>query len=230
MARALLCIFAVLGAPRPAFAQPSAESPPAGRSAEPEPSAPESAPVAAPPTSVGEPQQHVAAQQQRPSQRFGWTSIAAAPSDASPPRATRWYGAYTLATDGAALGLALGGAALDRNGEALLAASVGGYLLGGPIVHLAHGNPGRSLLSLGTRAGLPVVLAFAGVAVAGCGEGDGDFCGYGQALLGFGVGMVGAVVIDAAAIARDEVEPTPALAPALSVSRQAAWLGATGVF
>jgi hypothetical protein len=151
------------------------------------------------------------------------------PPDAEPPRAKRWYGGYTLATDGAAVALALGGAALDRDGELLLVGSVGAYLLGGPIVHLAHGNPGRSLLSLGMRAGLPVTLAFLGVAAEGCGEGH-DFCGYGGALIGFGVGLVSAVVIDAAAIARDEVEPTPAIAPALGVSREGAWLGATGTF
>ncbi len=151
------------------------------------------------------------------------------PPDAIAARVKRWYGAYTLATDGAAVALAFGGAALG-GGEWLLAASGGAYVLGGPIVHLAHGNPGRSLLSLGTRAGLPLMLAFVGVAAENCSNGGGDFCGYGGALVGFGVGMVGAVAIDAAVIARDEVERTPAFAPALSVSRERAWLGATGVF
>jgi hypothetical protein len=234
MPRAFLCILAVLLATPPALAQPSAELPPEPRATEPalaEPALaePAQAPVAAPPTAVEAPQQPVAPQQQRPPARFGWAPVVA-PPDASLPRAKRWYGAYTLATDGAAVALALGGAALDRDGELLLAASVGAYLVGGPIVHLAHGNPGRSLLSLGTRAGLPVTLAFLGVAAEGCGDGGGDFCGYGGALIGFGVGLVGAVVIDAAVIARDEVEPTPAIAPALSVSREGAWLGATGTF
>lgn len=151
------------------------------------------------------------------------------PPAPSPPRVKRWYGAYTLATDGASLVLAVAGGVLDREGEGLVMAGLGGYLVGGPIVHLAHGNPGRSLLSLGTRAGLPVTVAFLGVAAENCG-GRGDFCGLGGAIIGFGLGMVAAVAIDAAAIARDEVEPPVTFSPVARVNPDGAWLGVVGAY
>jgi hypothetical protein len=79
------------------------------------------------------------------------------------------------------------------------------YVLGGPIIHAVHGQGGRMGVSLAMRVGLPIALAFAGAGLAhhDCSPGDDD-CddgSLGGAILGFGVGIVTAMVVDSAVIA-----------------------------
>lgn len=81
---------------------------------------------------------------------------------------------------------------------------VAGYVLGAPIVHLAHGNGGRAAASLGLRVGVPALGALIGFAIA---ESDSDSeCGnLGCVLNGVAMGAGGAVVGMAAAVLIDWV-------------------------
>jgi hypothetical protein len=82
--------------------------------------------------------------------------------DAPPPAEARvWYGWQTLASDGAAGGLFLAAVA-DHGKTALYGVSGITYVLGAPIVHLAHGQWEMSLASLGVRTVTPLLGAAIG--------------------------------------------------------------------
>jgi len=88
---------------------------------------------------------------------------------------TRSYAWQTLLVDGASLSFVLLGSAASEPGRDqslnpgtwLVGGGIGGYLVGAPIVHLAHRQPIRALASLGLRGALPFILVSAGVAVPG---------------------------------------------------------------
>lgn len=119
-----------------------------------------------------------------------------------------WYGWQTLTVDGAALLLlVVGGLAADgpgNAGEELAILAMGTYALGGPIVHFAHANGLQGLGSLGLRVVTPVVFGLVGYAVEDC-SGGGEFCGLGGLVLGGALGIITAIVVDAAVLAREEV-------------------------
>jgi hypothetical protein len=125
----------------------------------------------------------------------------AAPRDPaiSPPAASsQWYGWQILISDAAVFSFA----GLIRNPSVAY-----GWVGGGAIVHLGHGNVGRGLASAALRVGLPLVGAYLGSASAsGC---QGDWCGLGETLAGGALGMVSAELIDVALLAHDSA-PTPA--------------------
>lgn len=115
------------------------------------------------------------------------------------PRAapgTLWYGWQMLIIDTAGLALVLGAFSGE---EALLWTGAGVQLVGGPVVHWAHGQLGRGFASLGLRVALPALGALAGV---------GQLDLYGP-FVGGAIGMLIAWVIDDLAIARI---PAPAAA------------------
>lgn len=116
----------------------------------------------------------------------------------------RWYGWQTLIADGASL-LAMPtlAATAGNGGEALAYVAVGGYFLGPPLVHVAHGRPGIAAASLGLRAGLPL----GGVVLGAAAQGDcrGDFCAFGGALIGAALGVLAAITLDAAALSYEKV-------------------------
>ncbi len=113
------------------------------------------------------------------------------------PDARHWYGWETLTVDAVSI------AAMPLAGV-----GVGGYLLGAPIVHAAHDRWGAAATSLGMRVALPIAGAYAGVALANCPKNTQDegMCGLGEALVGLGLGMLTAIVIDAAVLG---YEPAP---------------------
>jgi hypothetical protein len=156
------------------------------------------------------------------------------PDDAAPepPQTSRWYGGQTLFVDGTSIGLVVLGATQESSG--LIGLGVSGYLLGGPIVHWAHGHAGKGFGSLGLRVGLPIGGALAGVGLANCHGGGGGYCGLGEALVGFSLGIIGAIVIDSAALAYEDVpvesRPTARVAPSLQVSQSSVCLGLVGAF
>jgi hypothetical protein len=109
-----------------------------------------------------------------------------------------WYGYQNLGADGAALALAIGGAAMQENGELLGVASLLTYALGSPIIHAVNGEGGRAAGSIALRLGLPLVLGGIGAATAPpCGENE-QLCfnGLGEFVLGVAIGGVSAIVID----------------------------------
>jgi hypothetical protein len=156
---------------------------------------------------------------------------------AAEPQSNRWYGWQTLATDGASFALVVGSISLGGGGDGgnsissvLLLGAFGAYALGGPVVHLVHGNPGRAFASLGMRVGGPILLAFAGVAAENCGNQGGDFCGLGGALLGVTAGVITAVAVDAAVFAYDERPESRAAAPRFRLGLSPRGVVAFGTF
>ena len=119
-------------------------------------------------------------------------------TDAEP--VTRWYGWQTLLVDA---------------GDVPLFFVLGPipYLLGGPIVHFAHRQPGKGFGSLGLRVALPLALGGFGYAVSDdhCAKGLTDWqvlCdspAVRGAEIGALIGGVGAIVLDAAFLANEDV-------------------------
>jgi len=127
-----------------------------------------------------------------------------APGAPSPPET---YTLHVLAADAASIGVLAASAAIDSASSddtfanGLAYAGLGGLVLGGPIVHAAHGHWGRSGVSLAMRVVLPVVGASIGGAMADC-QKDEFLCGLGEVAIGYMVGQATAITLDAAVLAR----------------------------
>jgi len=136
---------------------------------------------------------------------------------ASTEKRTEWYGAPIVIADLAAVSLTVAGAATASSssdlGFGLIAAGVGTYVLGGPIVHFSEDRIGTGFASLGLRLGAPLVggavgLGIGSAAVSGC---TGEMCGLGALMfgaIGVGVGLVAAPIIDSRLLARKPVAPS----------------------
>lgn len=139
-------------------------------------------------------------------------SPVAAPAPAyAPPirrKVSTWYGWQTLIVDGSVV---LASAVVGPTSDSFSATSalfLGGYLLGGPIVHFAHGEVGKGFGSLGLRVVLPLAGGVTG-GLIGVSTSDGDgFAALGSfaggASIGVLVGAAGAILIDVAALAHEE--------------------------
>jgi hypothetical protein len=90
--------------------------------------------------------------------------------------------------------------------------ALGVYVLAPPIIHFAHGRAGAGFGSLGIRVGMPIGGAVTGAAV-GRAVTSGENCYWicegaaSGALIGVGVGLLGAVTIDAALFSYEAVKP-----------------------
>jgi hypothetical protein len=170
---------------------------------------------------------------------------------ADTPLPSTGYHLQMLAVDAASVASALTGFAIEgdhqynpRVSEVLRGAGMGGYALGGPIVHLAHRQYGRAGISLALRVGLPILGAAVGAWSATC-HPDEWFCGVGEAVAGFAIGSAAAIGIDNAFVVPSAgpstVDPGPVaatahpsaglrLAPRLVATPNVAVLGAGGQF
>jgi hypothetical protein len=137
----------------------------------------------------------------------------ASPSAKAEPAEELEYDDYRLtllANDAAAISLVITGAILEDNDTvttALVAAGVGAYALGGPIIHLVHQQNARALQSFGLRVGLPGagLLLATGMALS-CGDAEGsEWCVYGAVVIG-GVAAIGgilaAIIVDDAILGK----------------------------
>lgn len=160
---------------------------------------------------------------------LGWTEPGARIADRAPdwhrdPRGTkkRWYGWQTLMADGASLLVVpvVGGVILPKgeHDDAIALAAVGGYALAPGAIHLAHGRPGAAAASVGLRVGMPITGGLLGLAVSK-GNCHTELCGLDGAVLGFALGAVGAIAIDAAALSRETVEEEDGKPTSASASR-----------
>jgi hypothetical protein len=129
-------------------------------------------------------------------------------------KGSSWYGYQTLATDGAAIALAL--VAGEENSEAPALGALGLYVLGAPTVHALHGRAAATAGSLALRLFLPLLSSIVGGATADCSTRvvNDDNCDFGPRVVGLVVGMAAAVVIDSAAIAWEPKAPPAPVAPA----------------
>jgi len=147
-----------------------------------------------------------------------------------PPR-TEWYGWQILASDATTLvtsTLLLGSL---RNENYGLVNLYGGFVLGGPIVHGVHGNPGRALGSLALRVVLPTAGGLIGCAAY---DGHNEFFGcLPGAALGLAIGMGGAIALDSGVLGYTDGKPEPrtlGVVPSASFSRTGATFGLQGIF
>jgi hypothetical protein len=174
----------------------------------------------------------------------------ASPSATDAPRSV-WYGWNVaaidfgaLALEGGALAIALSDKPHDKTPATVLALTgLSVYLFGPMALHLSRGNPGNAGWSVALRVGAPLVMggSFALVSAASCQDSppsdDSDWfqcdCACGNVIwgiLGAGVGILSAMVIDAAAIAREPATRHQAfyLAPTFDPHRRSAGLALGG--
>jgi hypothetical protein len=132
--------------------------------------------------------------------------------------------------DGLSLGAVFAGAITDGDGSApFLWLAAGGYVFGAPLVHVAHGNPGRAALSFGMRIGLPLAFFGTGYLMEDCSRGK-ESCGLVSLAIGMPLGMVTAITLDASVVARDTVKESFAIAPTAILARNGASVGVAGRF
>ncbi len=163
------------------------------------------------------------------------------PTTAPAPRmVSHWYGWQTLLVDGAAIAVA----SASGQSAAFGYTGVGLYAFGGPLIHVIHDRAGIGAADLGVRIGGPFVLGLIGMGVElaatkpnSCG---GDLCFRGLAgfAVGFFIGYVTAVVLDAAVFAREKIpadevassrrRPLVQLVPMLSLTPTGASAGIGG--
>jgi hypothetical protein len=147
------------------------------------------------------------------------------------------YRLHLLVADTAALALTL----TTTRAGVLAGASI--YLLDGLVIHGSHDRIGRGIGSLALRAGLPVLATIVGGMIwwhgqdSRCRAGDPDYCSDDElnvgALYGFGLGILGAMVIDTALLARPATVHRRAAVtwtPRVSATRDQVALGITGGF
>jgi len=148
------------------------------------------------------------------------TESGAAPSVTQPAvadAAAYWYGWQTLASDAGAIALfttaGLLRNAADHGAHDRAAATttfwlgLGTYALGGPIVHLAHNRRGAMVRSVAMRLLLPLGGGFTALPAARifCPSDDGEdglACLGGTFVIGAGLGLIAAAVLDATLLAR----------------------------
>jgi hypothetical protein len=139
-----------------------------------------------------------------------------------------WYGWQVMLADAATIGVTIA----SQNPYVF----AGSYLIGAPVVHAVHERGGASVASLGLRVALPVVGGMLGSAAARCGHpnGDADFCGFGEVIVGFGAGLLLASAIDAAALSWETVPKKPesklSLTPSFTPTKTGPLFGLSGTF
>ncbi len=145
------------------------------------------------------------------------------------------YGLHTLAVDGLALGLVVMAVTTESSAFGTLAAM--SYVLGGPLVHNAHGQTGKAFGSLGIRVGAPVVGAGIGMALDDCDSGDGGCSGAMGGALGLILGFGAAIALDAAVLARKDAPAAPSKSvgavrwvPRVTIEPRRATVGVDAVF
>ncbi|HEY6908234.1 MAG TPA: hypothetical protein VI356_02625 [Myxococcales bacterium] len=124
------------------------------------------------------------------------------------------YGWQTGASDLGALMILGGGAAAGSPGLAY--AGLGTFVLGGPVIHLFHGHPGRAAASFGLRTLLPLAAGYLGGTIAQGAACTGEDChvlnALGGASLGVLAGAVAASLVDGLMLTAPDPEPPPRLA------------------
>lgn len=172
----------------------------------------------------------------------------ARPEQSQPVRYEKvWYGWQGLISDGVAFTLTLGGGFAQT--RSVLTMGIITFVLGTPIVHMAHAEIGRGFGSMGMRVLLPLVGAGIGaiaglVSVSGSKDATsdaGDAAGTG-AIVGSLVAGAGCAIIDAFALgyksqkveqevtSRPRRGPSFTLSPSIDVRRDRAEIGVGGSF
>jgi len=156
---------------------------------------------------------------QAPGQTMVFVPDEEPPAAPALPVETVSYRKQVMLVDGLSVAaIAIGPLVAQRGGEggSVSLLGVAGYIVGAPIVHLAHGRGGAAFKSLGLRTALPMLGALAGFklgpndVVCGQSEGpDGHSGGcpggsFSGAIGGLLIGSIAAAAIDAKYLARYE--------------------------
>jgi hypothetical protein len=166
---------------------------------------------------------------------------------ASPVESTGWYGAPSAITDGVSLSLLVGAmAAAGTQAKAITPAfalgGIGGFLVGGPVVHLQNRHGGRAAASLALRVTGMVVGAYISLAHAysHCNSDngtDGPNCDAfsGKEMLTISLPFAAAAIIDDALLARGTIPVRDVSTPAPPAAQIAGvvgpgYLGLRGTF
>ncbi|WP_437732676.1 hypothetical protein [Sorangium sp. So ce1335] len=129
------------------------------------------------------------------------------PGGAQPAPRRVWYGWQHLLVGLGSLVLLPVGAAAES--EALVLLSVGGFAFGGPVTHWANGNVGKGFISLGLNAGGTIGGGLVGMVLAASSDSyDEPFAALGGFLIGGGLGLLTANIIDIASLEYEERWPT----------------------
>jgi hypothetical protein len=135
-------------------------------------------------------------------------AIAALLALATPAAADTSDRTQVIIADGASDALITGGVLIDPPaGKGLFELGVLGAMIGGPIVHLAHGDYGRAGLSVGARLVIPGVGMYLGDTLCEHTGHHGLDC-LTSLFVGGAIGLLGAQVLDATAISRGP-QPAP---------------------
>ena len=137
--------------------------------------------------------------------------LSESPAESPAPQRSEWYGWQTALVDVASLGLGAAVIGLSGNSSSGSGAEnvagvlmVSTFVLGGPVVHAAHGQWGKAGASLGLRLGAPAAGALGGFLAgsASCPHDDGDVpCSAVGAGIGLIAGAATAIIVDAVMIA-----------------------------
>jgi hypothetical protein len=152
-----------------------------------------------------------------------------------------WYGWQTLSADAAAVALSIGVGQLDAKAGGYT--FLGGYLLGGPTVHVFNKQYGKAGISLALRAGLPLTLGLGGLLVGSsqCKDDKDDgnnevvipcdvVLGATGAVVGIFTGLVAGSLLDMAFLAKkkEPVQEGVSWSPVLTPRQGGVMLGAVG--
>jgi hypothetical protein len=143
---------------------------------------------------------------------------------------TESYGAPIYLADGAALVTMTVG--ISKSSTTVGGIGIAMYALGGPIVHLAHGEPLRAVGSLAMRAVLPPLLGLAGYGLGKVVGGSGSD----WYVLLLGVGLLGGIVttsiLDATYLAKREVKTSSSwrVTPTVAIDAKSLHAGLFGSF
>ena len=112
--------------------------------------------------------------------------------------------------------------------------ALAGYGLGGPAVHLMHGNRGGAIYSLATRGLLPAAAFLVGGTIAHSNCLADASCGMGGAYIGGLLGIGAAIVIDWTVLAKKPARPPRAagltVAPSLMIDEEQISFSLAGAF
>jgi hypothetical protein len=165
----------------------------------------------------------------------------APPPPPAPTSHPTWYGWQTLAADAASVVIVSFGltrtetstsGGMDLLAPVMIYGGAGAFVLGGPIVHAAHGRWTTAMGDLALRVGAPLVAGVVGYGIAStqvtslpayCNDPPAGFQGLGcvldqvgndsiraeGALIGAGTGALVASVLDAAVLAHAPTSPSP---------------------
>lgn len=151
-----------------------------------------------------------------------------------PTTERRWYGWQTIATDASAITLLALAANVEETAQSpLIAAAIGTYVLGAPIVHAAHGHIGKSAGSLALRLMAPAAWVGMGAMVSACDQAHESSCVVLPIIAGVGgiaLGVLFPSILDAAVIAREDVPKTVSWTPTVQLAKSGGTVGIAGTF